>query len=114
MFALNDPSTSYLIYALPYLGKIPLSDKLENEQLTEYYFRKSIVPIYNTGRTVTSVTLLQRMKEQPYGLKITGTIKKNKQEIPAAMKVSGKTVPSAKFCHAKDLMLVSYTPKKIE
>ncbi|XP_058803567.1 piggyBac transposable element-derived protein 4-like [Phymastichus coffea] len=118
IFALNDPTTSYLIYVLPYLGKIPLSDKLENEQLTEYYFRKCTVPIYNTHSAVTcdnwftSVPLLQRMKEEPYGLKITDTVKKNKKEIPAEFKVSGKSVLSAKFCHANDLMLVSYTPKK--
>lgn len=93
-----------MIYALPYLGKIKLTDMLPNEKLTEYYFRKT-VPIHGTKRTVTcdnlftSVPLLQRMKMEPYELKITGTIKKNKQEIPTEMKMSSKTPPDSKFCH---------------
>lgn len=117
-FALNDPSTSYLIYALPYLGKIRLDDKLEGEQLSEYYFRKTTDPIHGTNRTVTcdnwftSVPLLKRMTEEPYKLKITGTIKKNKREISAEMKVSAKTASGAKFCYADGMTLVSYTPKK--
>jgi len=118
LFALNDPTTSYLIYALPYLGKIPLSDKLQDEQLTEYYFRKTTVPIHGTNRNVTcdnwftSIPLLKRMRKEPYNMKLTGTIRKNKREIPAEMKVPIKTVPGSKFCHADRMMLVSYAPKK--
>lgn len=117
-FALNDANTSYLIYAVPYLGKIKLTDMLPDEKLTEYYFRKTTVPIHGTKRTVTcdnwftSVPLLQRMKKELYQIKITGTIKKNKQEIPAEMKVSSKTPPDAKFCHKDGMTLVTYTPKK--
>lgn len=117
-FSLNDPSTSYLVYALPYLGKILIPDKLENELLTEYYLRKTTEPIHGTHRTVTcdnwftSVPLFQRMATAPYNMLMTGTIKKNKTEIPAEMKISSKEVPGSKFCHAKGMTLVSFTPKK--
>lgn len=117
-FALNDPRTSYLINAFPYLGKIVLTDKLEVESLSEYYFRKTVEPIQGSKRSVTcdnwftSVPLLLRMKEEPYLLKMTGTIRKNKGEIPAEMRVASKEPPASKFCHTKDLTLVSYSPKK--
>ena len=117
-FSLNDPSTSYLIYALPYLGKIKINDKLKEEQLTEYYFRKTTECIHGTERTVTcdnwftSVPLVQRMMKEPYNLKITGTIRKNKTQIPAEMTVCSKEVPDSKFCHAQGMTLVTFTPKK--
>lgn len=117
-FSLNDPSTSYLIHALPYLGKITITDKLDGEQLTEYYLRKTTEPVHGTRRTVTcdnwftSIPLFLRMLEAPYQMKMTGTVKKNKTEIPAEMKVSSKEVPGSKFCHAKGMTLVSFTPKK--
>ena len=54
--------------------------------------------------------------KQPWnrGIKmtITGTIKKNKREIPASMKEPSKVVPVSKFCHPADLTLLMYTPKK--
>lgn len=76
------------------------------------------MPIYNTNRSVTSdnwytsVPLLQRMLQDPYKIKITGTIRKNKREIPAEFKVAPKERPSFKFCHTQDLTLLSYAPKK--
>lgn len=117
-FALNDPTTSYLINSLPYLGKIPITDKLKDEQLSEYYFRKVTEPIHGKKHTVTcdnwftSVPLLQRMTEDPYQLLITGTIRKNKREIATDMKISSKNPPESKFFHSTDMTLVSYKPKK--
>lgn len=52
------------------------------------------------------------MLKDPYKMSITGTIRKNKREIPAELKVASKETPSTKFCHAKNLTLLSYTPKK--
>ena len=52
------------------------------------------------------------MKQEPYLLKMTGTIRKNKKEIPAEMRVAAKEPPASKFCHTNDLTLVSYSPKK--
>lgn len=118
LFALNDPSTSYLINSLPYLGGITITDQLKDESLSEYYFRKVTVPIHGKKHTITcdnwftSIPLLQRMKEDPYNVLITGTIRKNKREIAAEMKIASKNPPESKFFHSKDTTLVSYTPKK--
>ncbi|CAB0040418.1 unnamed protein product [Trichogramma brassicae] len=99
-------------------GKIQIIDLLPGEKLSEYYLRKVTAPIHGTKRTVTcdnwftSIPLLQRMKEEPYDMKMTGTIRKNKQEIPAEMKVASKNPPDWKFCHTDSMSLVSYSPKK--
>lgn len=90
------------------------------EAVPEYYFQKVTEPIYNTNRSVTSdnwytsIPLLERMLKAPYNLKITGTIKKNKRQIPADFLVAPKERPASKFCHSTsgDLTLVSYAPKK--
>jgi len=52
------------------------------------------------------------MLNESYKLQITETVRKNKQEIPAEMKVASKIWPSTKFCHTKDLTLLLYAPKK--
>jgi len=118
LISLNDAETSYMIYALPYLGKTTPIELLPDEKVPEYFFRKVSEPIYNTNRAVTadnwytSVPLLQRMFKEPYNIKITGTIKKNKREIPAEFKVAPKERPSYKFDHASNITLLSYAPKK--
>lgn len=45
-------------------------------------------------------------------MQVTGTIRKNKPDIPNEMKIASKTVPVSKFCHSGNVTLVSYTPKK--
>jgi len=60
----------------------------------------------------TTVPLLKEVKVEPYNMLVTGTIRKNKPQIPNEMKVASKTVPASKFCHTSDITLVSYTPKK--
>lgn len=101
---------------MPYLGKG--SAIVREEKLHEYFFRIVTAPIHGSHRTVTcdnwfmSVPLLQRMLPAPYNLTITGTLRKNKREIPAEMKVASKSPPDSKFCHADNLTLVSFTPKK--
>lgn len=113
---LNDAQTSYLIHAIPYLGKSTV--RVRNESVPEYFFRKVTAPIHGTNRTVTcdnwftTVPLLQRMLSDPFNMTITGTIRKNKREIPVELKVASKGPPSTKFCHASDLTLLSHTPKK--
>lgn len=52
------------------------------------------------------------MLKPPYNLTITGTIRKNKREIPAEMKVADKKPPHTKFCFSPDVTLVSYTPRR--
>ena len=50
IISLNDAETSYMIYAIPYLGKNTSLDLIPGEKITEYYFRQVTVPIYNTDR----------------------------------------------------------------
>ena len=113
---LNDAQTFYLVFGIPYLGKSMISH--QNELIPEYFFREITTPIHGTNRTVTcdnwftSIPLIQRMLEPTYNLTITGTIRKNKREIPAEMKVACKEPPSTKFCFTPDMTLVSHTPKK--
>ena len=106
----------FQIYGVPYLGKgfVVIGD----EKIHEYFFRVTTTPIHGTHRTVTcdnwfmSVPLVQRMLLELYKLTLTCIMRKNKREIPAEMKVASKEPPASKFCHAQDLTLLSYTPKK--
>lgn len=115
---LNDAKTYYLFYGVPYLGKSVLHTTLPNETKPEYYFRVVTAPIHGSNRTVTcdnwfsSVPLFQRFLNDPFNLSITGTIRKNKREIPAEFKIASKTVPDTKFCFSDKLTLLSHTPKK--
>lgn len=92
--------------------------RVRDEPISQYFFREVTIPIHGTGRTVTcdnwftSIPLIQRMLEPAYNLTITGTIRKNKREVPAEMKVASKDPPQTKFCFARDITLLSYSPKK--
>lgn len=117
IITLNDAETSYLIHGIPYLGKVTLEDKTES--VSEYFFREVTSSIHNTNRTVTadnwfiSIPLLERMKNEPFNLPVTGTIRKNKREIPAEMKVSDPNPPHTKFVFSDSgITLLSHTPKK--
>ena len=78
-------------------------DLLPNEKVPEYFFMKVSEPIHRTNRFVTadnwytSVPLLQHTLNEPYNIKITGTIRKNRREIPADFKVAPKELPPYKF-----------------
>lgn len=52
------------------------------------------------------------MLQPEYNLTITGTVRKNKKEIPREMKLPSDDPPSAKFFYTEDMTLVSYSPKK--
>jgi len=54
------------------------------------------------------------MNSDTYNIQITGTIRKNKREIPAEMKVATKNPPENKFCYSttNDITMVSFSPKK--
>lgn len=118
LITLNDVSNAYLIHAIPYLGKDGTIDNPQRLPSGEYFFQAVTAPIHGTNRTVTcdnwftTVPLLTRMLNQPFDMSMTGTIRKNKREIPMEMKISSKNPPETKFCHTKDITLVSYTPKK--
>lgn len=72
-------------------------------------FTERTVTCYNW---FTTIPLIERMLEEPYNLTITGTIRKNKREIPAEMKVASKEFPESKFCFSDKVTLLSFTPKK--
>ncbi|XP_024883854.1 piggyBac transposable element-derived protein 4-like, partial [Temnothorax curvispinosus] len=112
--SLNDACTSYMYNAIPYLGK---TSTPPNESVSEYFLREVTAPIHGTNRNVTcdnwftSVPITRRLLE-PYRLCITGTIQKNKREIPQAMKIAEREPPASKYCYDDNLTFVSYTPKK--
>lgn len=55
---------------------------------------------------------MKEMEKEPYKMTITGTIRKNKPDIPNEMKIASKEPPSTKFCHHQNITLASFTPKK--
>ncbi|XP_018407155.1 PREDICTED: uncharacterized protein LOC108783160 [Cyphomyrmex costatus] len=111
---LNDAQTCYLIIGVPYLRKTSVND----ESICEYFFREVTKPIHGTGRTVTcnnwftTIPLLMRMLEPEFNLTMTGTIRKNKREIPEVMKTASKNPPASNFCFTNSITLVSHTSKK--
>ena len=50
IITLNDVTTSYLYFAIPYLGIITLEGKLSGESLPEYHFTKVTEPIHGSNR----------------------------------------------------------------
>ena len=89
-----------------------------NESSGEYFFKKVTAPVHGTKRSITcdnwftTVPLLRETVKDPYQMLLTGTIRKNKPDIPNEMKIPSKDVPASKFCHSGDVTLVSHTPKK--
>lgn len=118
LLTLNDASTAYLINAIPNLGKNATISNPNKLPSGEYFFEAVTAPIHGTNRSVTcdnwftTVPLLTRMLDEPFKMFLTGTIRKNKREIPLEMKVASKNPPETKFCHSKNITLLSHTPKK--
>ncbi|XP_066583594.1 piggyBac transposable element-derived protein 4-like [Prorops nasuta] len=118
LITLNDASTAYLIHAIPYLGKDATIDNPQKLPSGKYFFQAVTTPIHGSNRTVTcdnwftTIPLLTRMLHQLFNMSLTGTIRKNKREIPMEMTLASKNPPETKFCHTKDITLPSYTPKK--
>ncbi|XP_018405288.1 PREDICTED: uncharacterized protein LOC108781722, partial [Cyphomyrmex costatus] len=113
---LNDAATSYLINGIPYLGKTRIIAR--EESICEYFFRSVTTPIHGSGRTAicdnwfTTISLVQRMLQPEFDMTVTGTLRKNKREIPKQMIVAAKDPPKSTFCFTKNMTLVSYSPKK--
>lgn len=113
IISLNDANTSYMINAIPYLGKTSTPPGVP---VSEYFLEEVTKPIHDTNRTVTcdnwfsSIPVFQRMLSD-HKLTCTGTIRKNKRQIPQEMKVITKETP-AKYCFSDDLTLLSFNPSK--
>ena len=50
IISLNDANTSYMIHAIPYLGKTSTPQGI---QVSEYFLEEVTKPIHDTNRTVT-------------------------------------------------------------
>ncbi|XP_066585414.1 uncharacterized protein [Prorops nasuta] len=118
LITLNDARTAYLINAIPRLGIGTV--RIERDELVpQVLLRQVTEPIHGSNRSVTcdnlytAIPLFEQMKEEPYKLTMTRTIRKNKREIPMEMKVARKELPSTKFCFSNSgITLLSFTPKK--
>lgn len=89
------------------------------EPVTEYFLWEATVSIHNTNRSVTcdnwftSISVIKRLNQEPYDLTVTGTIRKNKQEVLEEMKVVSKNPPETNFCHPNNnITLLCYTQKE--
>lgn len=118
ILTLNDATTAYLISALPYLGKSAKLKNPTNLPVSELFFQEVTKPIHGTKRSITcdnwftSIPLVERMLNAPFDMTITGTLKKNKKEVPLDLKIAAPTPPDTKFCFTDKMCLLSYTPKK--
>ncbi|XP_071577648.1 uncharacterized protein [Temnothorax nylanderi] len=110
---MNDSRTSYVINAIPYVGKV---DTRPLESVPTYYVRKLSEPIHKTHRNIicnkrfTSVPLVQSMKNN-FSLSMVGAIRAKEREIPLKMKRFTASNDS-RFLYANNMTLVSYCPKQ--
>ena len=139
LMSLNDSNTSYMVYkysyfgkyvfysvfsrinfqifAMPYLGKQSTAH-MPKGKIPDYFLRDMTASIHNTGRTVTcdnwftSIPIMETLLKEPYKLSVTGTVRKNKRQIPAELKVASQHPPGTKFCYSPNMTLLSHTSKK--
>lgn len=111
-----DVRSKYMIDASPYLGKN--GSATINEPLGSYYCKLLTKTIHGTNRNLTadnwftSIPLAEQLLQPPYNLTFIGTIRSNKQEIPAEFKHnSSRPVGTSLFGFHENLTLVSYKPK---
>ncbi|XP_067614094.1 piggyBac transposable element-derived protein 4-like [Eurosta solidaginis] len=111
-----DIRSKYMIDASPYLGK--KTGITINEPLGSYYCKLLTKTIHGTNRNLTSdnwftsIPLAEQLLKPPYNLTLIGTIRNNKQEIPAKFKHnSSRGVGTYLFGFHEKLTLVSYKPK---
>ena len=114
-----DASTSYLLNAIPYLGKEPERAHQPTKVPLGHYFTKELArPYFNTNRNITtdnwftSVELSEDLLLN-HGLTTVGTLRMNKPHVPPEMKQKeGRTPGTVLFCFDKNLSLCSYMPKR--
>ncbi|XP_071639052.1 piggyBac transposable element-derived protein 4-like [Temnothorax longispinosus] len=113
VLSLNDSRTFYMLNAIPYTGRVTPE---RAESIPTYFVRRLSEPIHGSGRVITcdnwfsSVECFQKMNDT-YNLKMIGTLRKNKRQIPDTFKhtVSAGTM---RVGYAGQLSLTSYCPKK--
>lgn len=107
-----DARTYFMIDAIPYIGKE------QGKTSAEYYINKLTETIHGSGRNITcdnwfmSVPLVEQMARD-HNLTLTGTLRRNKREIPQSFLANRqKTINTSQFGFSDKTMLVSFTPKK--
>lgn len=121
LMCLTDAHNSYLLNSYIYVGKDSDGKTLPDEERKFGKPTQSVVrlaaPIVGTNRNITadnwfsSIELVTELGKRK--LTYTGTLKKNKREIPKEF-YPDKTreVGSSKYGYTKDMTLLSYVPKK--
>jgi len=112
---LNDSQTYYMVSAVVYTGKVTPQ---EGDDVPTYFVRNLILSagIENTWRNLTmdnwfvSIPLFKKLKKE-YELRAVGTIRKNRRDVPAHLKIHADQGTS-RFVFTKELTLVSFAPKK--
>lgn len=110
---MNDSETGYLIDAIPYVGRVAVN---RGESIPTYYVLKLTESIVGSNRNITcdnwftSIPLVETLRNES-SLTLVGTIRKDKREIPEAMKTISE-IHGSKFAYANKSTLVSYCPKK--
>ena len=103
------------IHGIPYLGK---TGHERQKSSGEFFFKQVTEAIHGSGRSIvcdnwfTTIPLMKEVFKDPYNMNITGTIRKNKPDIPNEMKISSKQPPFTQFCHHDEITLASFTPKQ--
>lgn len=111
--SMNDAKTSYMVTALPYIGRVPAE---RDESVPSYYVRVLSEPIHNTNRTITcdnwftSVEIFTKMNEE-FGITMVGTLRKNKRQIPESFRRNA-TMGTTRYAYDGKNILLSFCPKK--
>jgi len=116
MFALCDAKTFYTSKIEIYVGKQPTGPyEVSNSPID--IVKRLVTPIENSKRNLTTNNWYTSIPLADYLLQkkitLTGTLKKNKREIPTAfLPDKNKEVGSSVFGFQKNKTLVSYVPRK--
>ncbi|CAH2085721.1 unnamed protein product [Euphydryas editha] len=117
MYALVDVKNFYTVNLEIYPGKQPDGPFLQSNKAFDVVDRL-VQPISKSNRNITfdnwftSVPLMTHLQKN-HKLTSTGTLRKNKKEIPPRfITTRGKEIYSTQFAFQKDITLVSYIPKK--
>lgn len=115
-FCINDVKTSYLLDAMPYLGK-DSSSSSRAKNVGEQIVLDLGKPYFKTGRGITtdnffsSISLNETLWKN--GLTHIGTLRKNKGEIPPSFLPQRQREQfSSSFAFQRHMTLVSYVPSK--
>ncbi|CAF3892955.1 unnamed protein product [Rotaria sp. Silwood1] len=109
-----DVESYYVFNAFPYIGRQP--DQQRQQHIGANVVLELLKPVYGSNRNVTmdnfftSVPLAKELQKK--NLTLTGTLRKNKPEIPIEFQSNkNREVGSSLFGFQDDLTFVSFVPK---